>query len=202
LPAIFDLLEKEKIPRACFYHLVYSGRGRQMLEEDLSREDSRRAVEMIFARAWDFHRRGLKIEILTVDNHCDGILLLQKVQQEQPERAAEVLELLRRNGGNQSGVAIGCVGPSGEVHADQFWRQHSFGNVRQRPFGEIWQDTSEELMAGLKNRRALLQGRCGKCRYVDICNGNFRARAEAVYGELWAPDPACYLSDEEIGLKQ
>ena len=27
-----------------------------------------------------------------------------------------------------------------------------------------------------------------------------RVRAEAVTGDPWAPDPACYLTDEEIGL--
>ena len=27
IPAIFDLLEAEDIPRCCFYHLVYSGEG-------------------------------------------------------------------------------------------------------------------------------------------------------------------------------
>jgi hypothetical protein len=25
-------------------------------------------------------------------------------------------------------------------------------------------------------------------------------RAEAVSGDVWAPDPACYLTDEEIAL--
>jgi radical SAM protein with 4Fe4S-binding SPASM domain len=55
-------------------------------------------------------------------------------------------------------------------------------------------------MAGLKNRKPLLKGRCGACKFLDLCNGNLRIRAEAVYGDIWAPDPACYLSDEEIGI--
>jgi radical SAM protein with 4Fe4S-binding SPASM domain len=88
----------------------------------------------------------------------------------------------------------------GHVHADQFWQHYSFGSVRERPFSQIWTDTSDPLMAGLKNRKPLLKGRCAKCHYLDICNGNFRVRAEAVYDDVWAPDPACYLSDEEIGL--
>jgi radical SAM protein with 4Fe4S-binding SPASM domain len=71
--------------------------------------------------------------------------------------------------------------------------------VRDRKFGDIWTDTSDPLMAGLKNRKPLLKGRCGKCKWIDICNGNFRVRAEAVHNDVWAPDPACYLTDEEIG---
>ncbi len=198
LPEILDLLRDEGIPRACFYHLVYAGRGERMRTDDLTREETRAAVDMIFERAVAFHREGLDIEILTVDNHADGPYLLRRVEQEQPERYQEVLALLRANGGNASGVGIAAVDHRGDVHPDQFWQHHTCGNVRERPFGEIWTDTSDPLMAGLKDRRPLLQGRCAECRYLDLCNGNFRVRAAAVHGDVWAPDPACYLTDEEI----
>ena len=201
LPDIFDLLEEENIKRACFYHLVYAGRGRKMREDDLSLEESRRAVDLIFDRTKDSHRRGVDLEILTVDNHTDGPYLYRRVQERQPERAEEVMQLLRWNGGNSSGVGIGAVDHLGNVHADQFWQHYSFDNVRERRFSEIWLDTSDPLMAGLKNRKPLLKGRCAACQYLDICNGNFRVRAEAVYGDVWAPDPACYLTDEEIRIK-
>jgi len=200
LPAILDLLRDERIPRACFYHLVYAGRGKRMQADDLTLEETRAAVDMIFDRAMAFHRQGLGIEILTVDNHADAPYLLRRVRQEQPERYEEVLSLLQANGGNASGVGIAAVDHLGNVHADQFWQHDSFGNVCERPFGEIWTDTSDPLMAGLKDRKPLLKGRCAECQYLDICNGNFRVRAEAVHGDVWAPDPACYLTDEEIGL--
>ncbi|NPV06785.1 MAG: radical SAM protein [Anaerolineae bacterium] len=200
LSSILDLLEKERIPRACFYHLVYAGRGRRMQEDDLTLSQTREAVDVLFDRALEWQQRGVDIELLTVDNHADGPYLLQRVQRHQPERYQEVLELLRASGGNASGIGIAAVDHRGEVHADQFWQHHSFGNVRERPFGQIWTDLSDPLMAGLKHRKPLLIGRCAGCRYLDICNGNFRVRAEAVHGDVWAPDPACYLTDEEIGL--
>jgi 12,18-didecarboxysiroheme deacetylase len=200
LNTIFDLLEAENIRRACFYHLVYAGRGARIQHDDLSLEESRAAVDLIFDRTEDFARRDVDIEILTVDNHTDGPYLLRRVQAQQPERANEVLQLLRWDGGNSSGIGIGAVDHLGYVHADQFWQHYSFGNVRERPFGEIWTDTSDPLMAGLKNRKPLLKGRCAACQYLDICNGNFRVRAEAVYDDVWAPDPACYFTDKEIGL--
>jgi len=199
LSEILDLLRQERIPRACFYHLVYAGRGRRMQEDDLTPEETRAAVDLIFDRAVAFRRDGVEIEILTVDNHADGPYLLRRVQREQPHRYEEVLALLRANGGNGSGIGIAAVDHLGNVHADQFWQHYSFGNVRQRTFGEIWTDTSDPLMAGLKDRKPLLKGRCARCQYLDLCNGNFRVRAEAVYGDVWAPDPACYLTDEEIG---
>ena len=202
IPAIFDILEEEKIPRICFYHLVYAGRGSKMVSEDLSLEESRQAVDLIMEKTKKLHEKGFPAEVLTVDNHCDGPYLYMKLLNENPERAAEVFELLSMNQGNSSGIGIGCVSWDGSVHADQFWRHYSFGNVRERPFSEIWNDLSDELMAGLKNRKLLIKAHgdsCARCKWFDVCNGNFRVRAEAVYGDVWADDPACYLTKEEIG---
>jgi 12,18-didecarboxysiroheme deacetylase len=197
IPAIFDLLEAENIPRACFYHLVYSGRGSKLREEDLSHEETRRTVDLIMDRTRDLFNRGMQKEILTVDNHADGPYIYLRLLKEDPKRAAEVLKLLQMNQGNSSGLGIGCVSWDGEVHADQFWRSISFGNVRNRPFSEIWQDTSNELMRKLKDKKAYVGGRCAACRWLDVCAGNFRARAESA-GDLWGEDPACYLTDEEV----
>lgn len=201
IPAVLDLVERERIDRVCFYHLAYTGRAATMVEEDLNHKDTRDTVELICKRTIDFHRRGLEKEILMVGNHSDGVYAYLKVKEEQPDRASAVLELLSRNGGNNSGVRIGAVDNLGNVHPDQFWWHYSFGNVRERKFGDIWLDTSDPLMRGLKNRKGLLKGRCAKCQYLDLCGGNLRIRAEAVYGDVWAEDPACYLTDEEIGIK-
>jgi len=197
---IFDLLRDENIPRVCFYHLVYAGRGSQLMEEDLDPAETRRVVDLIADRTKELFDQGLEKEVLTVDNHADGPYLYLRLLKEGSPRAAEVLELLRMNEGNSSGRGIGCVSWDGQVHADQFWRHTSFGNVRQRPFSEIWQDLSNPLMARLKEKKKYVTGRCSECRWLDICGGNFRVRAEAATGDLWAPDPACYLTDEEIGL--
>lgn len=198
IPAMFELIEKEEIPRACFYHLVYSGRGSKLIDEDLSHEEARGVIDMIMDRTRDLFERGNPKEILTVDNHADGPYIYMRLCREDPARAREVLSLLLANEGNSSGSGIGCVSWNGEVHPDQFWRNISFGNIKNRPFSEIWVDTSNELMAQLKNKKLFVKGRCATCRWLDMCGGNFRARAEAVAGEIWAPDPACYLTEEEI----
>jgi len=195
---IFDLLEEREIPRACFYHLVYAGRGSQLVNDDLSHTETRQVVDMILDRTRELHDKGIPKEILTVDNHADGPYTYLRLLKENPKRAKEVLELLKMNEGNSSGRGIGCVSWDGEVYADQFWRHYSFGNIRQRPFSEIWTDTSEPLLGKLKEKHKYVKGRCASCRWLDICGGNFRVRAEAVTGDVWAPDPACYLSDDEI----
>lgn len=205
IPAIFDLLEKEKIPRVCFYHLVYAGRGSKLVDEDLTHEESRKTLDLIMDRTKEMHERGFPIEVLTVDNHCDGPYVYFRLLKEDPERAKDVFELLQMNQGNSTGIGIACVSWDGSVHADQFWRHYSFGNVKERKFSEIWTDTSNELMKGLKNRKALIKAnadRCARCKWFDICNGNFRVRAEAIYDNVWADDPACYLTKEEIGYDE
>jgi 12,18-didecarboxysiroheme deacetylase len=200
IPKIFRLLEEMDIPRVCFYHLVYAGRGSELVKEDLTHEGTRQAVDLIIDETKRLFDKGKPKEVLTVDNHADGPYVYLRLLQEDPQRAKEVLELLQWNEGNNSGRGIGCVSWDGEVHADQFWRHHSFGNVKDRPFSEIWMDTSEELMGKLKEKKAHVTGRCATCRWLDVCGGNFRVRAEAVTGDVWAPDPACYLTDEEISL--
>ena len=195
---IFNLLEDMEIPRVCFYHLVYAGRGSKLVEDDLTHDETRKAVDLIMDLTRKLHDKGKPKEVLTVDNHADGPYLYLRLLKEDPKRAAEVLELLEMNEGNNSGRGIGCVSWDGEVYADQFWRYYSFGNVRKRPFSEIWTDTSEPLMKKLKEKKKYVKGRCATCRWLDICAGNFRVRAEAITGDAFAPDPACYLTDEEI----
>jgi radical SAM protein with 4Fe4S-binding SPASM domain len=200
IPAIFELVEREGVERVCFYHLAYVGRASELSQYDLSHSETRAVIDLISERTMDFYRRGLPKEILTVDNHTDGVYLYLRLKNQAPNRARQVMTLLQVNGGNNSGIRIGAVDEVGNVHPDQFWQHYSFGNVRQRKFGDIWMDTSEPLMHGLRDRKKLLKGRCAKCHYLNLCNGNLRVRAEAVYGDIWAEDPACYLTDSEIGL--
>lgn len=201
IPGIFDLALKENISRICFYHLVCSGRGSEIRPSMLSREQTRRAVDEIIDYTAGLHSAGHKMEVLTVDNIADGPYLYLRMLREKHPGAELAFELLKRNGGGNSGVSIAAVGWNGEVYPDQFWRNHSLGNIRERAFGEIWTDLTSPFMNKLKEKSKYLKGRCRQCRFLELCGGNFRARAEALTGDAWASDPGCYLSDEETGIK-
>lgn len=201
VPVLFDLIRDLEVPRICFYHLVYSGRGSELIKEDLDHAETRKVVDLIMDRTRALFEQGKPKEVLTVDNHADGPYLWMRMQREDPKRAEEVFELLQFNEGNSTGRGIGCISWDGQVHADQFWRNHTFGNVLERPFSEIWDDPNIEMLHKLKDKKPHVGGRCAKCRFLNICAGNFRARAEAWHGDMWAEDPACYLTDEEIGIK-
>jgi len=195
---LFEIIREREVPRICFYHLVYSGRGSELIKEDLDHAETRAVVNLIMDETKKLFDAGLPKEVLTVDNHADGPLVYYRLLKEDPRRAAEVMELLQMNEGNSTGRGIGCISWDGQVHADQFWRQHSFGNVLERPFSQIWDDPNIELLHKLKDKKPHVKGRCAACRFLNICGGNFRARAEAFYGDVWAQDPACYLTDDEI----
>lgn len=203
IPAIFDFMERERVPRICLYHLVYSGRGAEIASHDLPADLRRKTVDLIIERTERLHDRGFPVEVLTVDNHCDGPYLYLKMLREGNPRANDVLRLLQMNGGNSTGLGIGCISWDGTVYPDQFWRDKPLGNVLEQPFSRIWQNPPEDSFLGkLRNKKRLVRGRCASCRFLDICGGNFRARAEVATGDLWGSDPACYLTDEEIGLAE
>ena len=199
---LFDFFEAEGIERACFYHLVPSGRGRAIADEDLTHSQTRDALDHILAQTRLYKQAGRKTDILTVDNHVDGVHLYLKLLAEGSSQAPQVWQLLTWNGGGlySSGVGIGCIDYNGNVHPDQFWWHYDLGSIHQRPFSEIWTDPQEPLLKGLRDRRSRIKGRCRLCRYFDACGGSLRVRADAHFGDPWAPDPACYLRDEEIGL--
>ncbi len=198
LEEIFDIIEEYEVPRACFYHLVYSGRGRGLQDATVTNEETRKAVDLLMRKAMEFKEKGIHKEILSVDNHADGPYLYLRTLELWPEKAEQVYELLHRNGGNRTGIAVANIDWLGSVHPDQFTMTHPLGNVREKPFSEIWTDDSNPILNGLRNRKEHLQGRCSNCKWFSICNGNFRARAYGATGDFWAEDPGCYLTDAEI----
>jgi len=202
LDDILDLVEREGVPRFCLYHLVYAGRGREMVEDDPTPAETRSIIEHLLERTAEWHRRGIETEILTTDNHADGVLIEQRVAAGQPERLDEVRELLRRHGGCSAGTKMANVDARGNVHPCQFWSHVTLGNVRQRALSAIWNDESNGLLAKLRRKADWLTGpRCGQCSYKGVCGG-CRIRAEVVHGDPWADDPACFLSEEEIRARR
>ena len=201
LPGVLDLVEREGIPRFCLYHLVYSGRGSGLTDRDLDHQRRRDLLDFLIRKVLDWKDRGVATEILTVDNHADGVYIADYVRRHLPERIVEVERLQAMHGGCSAGTKFADIDAAGNVHPCQFWEHVTLGNVRERRFAEIWNDTSHPLMKGLKDKPSHLRGeRCATCAHVSVCAG-CRIRAETVTGDVWGDDPACYLTDEEIRRK-
>ena len=200
LPALLRLVEDEGIDRFYFSHLNYAGRGNINRKDDARHQMTRWAMDLLFDTCWEHQERGLRKEFTTGNNDADGVYLMYWVRRRFPGMEQHVRAKLVQWGGNASGVNVANIDNLGNVHPDTMWWHYSLGNVRERPFSEIWLDTSDPLMAGLKARPRAVKGRCGACIHFDICGGNTRVRAQQLTGDPWAEDPACYLSDEEIGV--
>lgn len=194
LPAVLVLLRAEKVGKFYFSHLNYAGRGNHNKGEDADSRLTRRAMELLFEVA----RRTPDVEFVTGNNDADGAFFLHWVRNHHPEKAEHIQAKLRQWGGNASGRNVANIDNLGWVHPDTMWWHRRLGNVRQRPFSEIWSDTSDPLMAGLKSFPRAIGGRCATCAHLLLCNGNSRVRAESVHGDCWAEDPGCYLTDAEI----
>jgi len=200
LLGLLKLVEDEGIDRFYFSHLNYAGRGNKNRKDDAHHQMTRQAMDLLFDTCWDYQQRGLNKEFTTGNNDADGVYFLHWVAKRFPDKAAHIRAKLAQWGGNSSGVNVANIDNLGNVHPDTMWWHHTLGNVRERPFSEIWMDTSDPIMAGLKAKPRKVGGRCGACAHFDICDGNTRVRAQQLTGDPWAEDPGCYLTDEEIGL--
>ena len=200
LPALLALMEAERIDKFYLSHLNYGGRGNVNRATDAVFRTTREALDLLFATAWRDVTAGRPTEFVTGNNDADGVYLLQWVRRRFPERAAHLRANLAQWGGNASGRHVANIDNLGNVHPDTFWWDYPLGNVRTRPFSQIWQDTSDPLMAGLKASPRPVHGRCGACPQLDLCGGNTRVRAWQLTGDPWAEDPGCYLDDDELGL--
>jgi len=201
LAFIFELAEKHNIPKVYISHLVYSGRGLENLEMDLSKEQRITAVNYILDKAFEYHESGREIEIVTGNMEMDAILFYDRFIQKYPEHADEMYQRLLAWGGNSAGRKLLNIESEGFVKPDPFFPV-KIGNIIHQDFSDIWTNTPTELLEKLRVHPRELGGRCASCCYLPICNGGSRSRAYAIHGDLWAEDPSCYLSEEKIQGKQ
>lgn len=202
LPALLQLMEDEGLDKFYLSHLNYAGRGNRNRRDDAFHQTTRAAMDLLFDTCWRDQQAGRPKEFVTGNNDADGVYLLLWVRKNFPQLEKHIRAKLEQWGGNSSGVNVANIDNLGNVHPDTMWWNYTLGNVRERPFSDIWMDTSDPIMAGLKAQPRKVGGRCGACTYFAICGGNTRVRAWQVTGDPWAEDPACYLDDEEIGLVQ
>jgi heme d1 biosynthesis radical SAM protein NirJ len=198
LPGMLDLMEQEDVDKFYLSHLNYAGRGNRNRASDVHLNSTRDAMDFLFDAALSSAERDDGKEFVTGNNDADGVYLLHWVQRYYPDKTEHIAAKLRQWGGNSSGVNIANIDNLGNVHPDTFWWHYNLGNVRERRFSDIWTDTSDPIMRGLKKKPRKIKGRCGKCRYFNICGGNTRVRAMQLTGDPWAEDPACYLTEGEI----
>ena len=197
-PAMLQLMDDEDIDKFYLSHLNYGGRGNKNRQDDAAFKMTRDVMDQLFEQCLQWEQQGIEREIVTGNNDADAVYFLHWVKKNYPQQVEHIKAKLEQWGGNASGVNVANIDNLGHVHPDTFWWNYSLGNVKDRPFSDIWQDTTDSLMAGLKASPRPLKGRCGRCEYQAICNGNTRVRAQQIYQDPWQEDPGCYLGNTEI----
>ncbi len=204
---IFDLAATIGTRRICFYHLTRTGRAKELTDSKnnlnaarytLNAVETRQAVETIIEKTSECAQKNIIDEVLTVGNHADGPFLLLKMLRENNMNYKTARKLLLANGGNKTGEKIGCVSWDGNVYPDQFWRNYSLGNIKDKTFREIWEDSTEPVLNKLRKKSEFADKKCLSCKWFNLCKGNFRFLGTEADDEYWLNEPACYLTDEEI----
>ena len=197
LAFIFDLAEKHNIPKLYISHLVYSGRGLDNLEMDISKEQRTKAVNFIIDKAFEYYENGTGIEIVTGNMEMDAILFLEKFSSKYPDLVTQMRERLVKWGGNSAGRKLLNIDSFGNVKPDPFFPE-TIGNILSEEFGDIWTNQPIPLLEKLRIHPREISGTCATCKQIDICNGGSRSRAYAIYGDMWAQDPSCYLTEQQM----
>ena len=201
LPGMLDLCAAEGVDKFYLSHLVYAGRGDKHRGEDTEHTRTRAAMDLLIARAWEALQTGHPLEVVTGNNDADAVYFLNWVERNfSAEKAAHVRAHLEAWGGNSSGLGVANIDPQGKVHPDTYWSDYTVGSVKTARFSELWTG-ADPMLASLRQRPRPLKGRCGACAFKAVCGGNTRIRALQVTGDPWAEDPACYLSNAEIGVE-
>lgn len=189
LPFLFQLAEEKQIPKIYISHLVHSGRANQL--STLTPPQYQHAIQLILQKAFSYAENHTPIDIVTGNNETDAVFLLHEFHQRYPQKTPQLLQLLLSWGGNQAGKRLVNIDHKGNVKPDPFF-PISVGNIRKRRFHQIW--NTHPLLQQLRQTPRKLKGKCQQCPYLNLCNGNSRARAYTTYQDLWQEDPFCYAS--------
>ncbi|WP_101068480.1 heme d1 biosynthesis radical SAM protein NirJ [Roseovarius salinarum] len=200
LPHLLQLCDDEGVDKFYLSHLVYAGRGDKNRGEDAVHAHTRMALDELIDRAWVAATEGMPLDIVTGNNDADAVYLLRWAERHfDAARVAHLRDHLEAWGGNASGLGVANIDTLGRVHPDTYWSDYTVGNVKTANFSDLWTG-DDPMLAQLRRRPRPLKGRCGECAFKSVCGGNTRIRALQLTGDPWAEDPACYLSNDEIGV--
>jgi MoaA/NifB/PqqE/SkfB family radical SAM enzyme len=198
LPGLLQLVEDEGIDRFYFSHLNYAGRGNKNRADDARHQPHPRGDgTAVRDRLGTIEAARPDKEFTTGNNDADGPYLpAMGADAAFPASAAHIEAKLMQWGGNSSGVnvptsttwAMSTPTPCGGTTP---WAMCA--SAASATSGR----SSDPLMAGLK-RIPAGRGRCAECRYLAICNGNTRVRAQQLTGDAWAGRSGCYLASLDL----
>jgi radical SAM protein with 4Fe4S-binding SPASM domain len=202
LEALVDLALALGASRFCLYWLVPTGRGSDSYSRlQLNHNEVPKVLSLLYRKAKETDPDTM--EFLTVDAPQDCIHLLASMERDGSEDLADARTLLESlHGGCSAGTRVADIDAQGDVYPCQFARSREFlvGNIRDRPFSELWSDGTNPVLSLFRRKDARFGGRCAGCTWRDLCGGGCRVRAHAVEGDFLAEDPFCFIRKESDRL--
>ncbi|HIH03382.1 MAG TPA: radical SAM protein [Methanoregulaceae archaeon] len=192
IPGLLRLARETGIQRFCLYWLVPSGRGREAAAtRQVGPAEIRRILDLLYRTARETAPE--EMEILTVDAPQDAVFVLERLRRDDPARYGEATRDVRASAACSAGDRVVNIDPRGRVYPCQFAQQPAFeiGNVRTRPFRELWNDPDNPVLTRFRLARRTEGGRCGACASRDLCGAGCMVRGLAGEGGLSPGDPFC-----------
>ena len=187
---ILDLAESIGVRRVIFFNLVPTGRAEDMTKVDLSPEEREEFMKEVYRQM-----KKRKLEILTTAPQYARVTLLMSMGRNVTPAHFYIGEnnsvktLAEFIGGCGAGRIYAGMEPDGTVVPCVFLPL-PVGNVRNRPFKEIWENSR---IFGILRDRDSWEGQCGRCPYKYICGG-CRARAYHYTLDIAGDDPGCIIN--------
>ncbi len=180
---VYRFVKKLKPVAWYMFMIVPVGRGEEIMEELISKEDYEKILE------WHFFME-LEEKDMLVRPTCAP--MYYRICHQLAKKHG--INYQRRSLKFSTGGAKGCVAAQhiafidchGNVKPCSYFPL-SGGNVFEQGFVKIWEES--ELFNRIRDFKSY-KGKCGVCEYLSICGG-CRARAYAVYGDYLAEEPYC-----------
>lgn len=193
IPKIYRLAKKLGATAWYLFMIVPTGRGEEILNELISKEDYEEILK------WHYQMEKDEKDLLvrpTCAPHYYRIVLQESKKE---GRHLERRTLKFSTGGSKGCIAgqlIALIDVDGNVLPCSYFPKPA-GNIREQSFKEIWENS--ELFRELRDFKRY-KGKCGYCEYLSVCGG-CRARAYSVYGDYLEEEPFCSYTPVKLRIK-
>lgn len=191
LEAIFRLVKDRGADAWHIFLLVPTGRGETAGDGELITADD---YETILNSIYEKNRdEAMEIKPTCAPQYYR--ILRQRSREEGVPLDPEHFGINARTRGCLAGMGFGFVSYRGEVFPCGYYPKMA-GRLAESSFRRIWEES--ELFNRLRDFRNY-EGSCGHCAFLHVCGG-CRARALALSGNDFAPEPYC-THGQERGAK-
>jgi heme b synthase len=183
IPKVYRLAKELGVTAWYMFMIVPTGRGEEIMNELISREDYEDILDWHYRMEKDEH--DILVRPTCAPHYYRVVLQKSKEEGEKFERRT-----LKFSTGGAKGCLAGqlicLIDVDGNVQPCSYFPKFA-GNVRRQSFREIWEGS--ELFKDMRDFKKY-KGKCGSCEFVNVCGG-CRARAYSVHGDYLAEEPFC-----------